>query len=124
MNLRLMAMLPQLFKSGSLILKQLEGGITPEEMVIIVKEIRELVASVPELGAFLGIFDVLVKVAIVVLPTFLGDKAKILALGLQEEQVEQAMAVSTLLNTIINEAVVDGQAAQNKVTLDDVEDLI
>lgn len=124
LNVRLMTMLPQLFKSGTTIIRALEGGVTADEMKVIVNEVRELIKSVPELGAFLSIFDSLVKVAAVILPTFLGDKAKIIALGLQEAQVEDALAVTKLMKTIIDEAVNEGQQAAEKVTDDDIEGMI
>lgn len=123
-NMRLMAALPQLFKTGHLIIKSVEGGITKEEMTEIVKEIRETIKSIPELGAFLSIFDALVKVAIVVLPAILGDKAKIVALGLQEADVEQALAVSKLVDQIIQDAVEERNKADLKFTDDDIEGMI
>lgn len=124
MNMRLLSSLPQLFKTGNLIIRSLQDGVTSDEMKAIVNEVRETIKSIPELGAFLGIFDSLVKVAAVVLPTFLGDKAKIIALGLQEAEVEQAIAVTHLMKTIIDEAVNEGQGAANKVTDDDIEGMI
>jgi len=51
-SMRLMTMLPQLFRTGNLIIKSVEGGVTAEEMAAIVKEIRETIKSIPELGAF------------------------------------------------------------------------
>ena len=124
MNMRLLSVLPQLFKTGNLIVRSLQDGIDAEEMKAIVTEVREMIKNIPELGAFLGIFDALVKVAVVVLPTFLGDKAKLIALGLQQVEVEEALAVSTLMQTLINEAVNEGKAAADKVTDDDVEEML
>lgn len=123
-SMRLMQMLPQLFKTGNLIVKSLEGGVTSEEMAAIMKEIRETIKSVPELSAFLQIFDVLVKVAALVLPTILGDKAKVLALGLEMAEVEQALTVAKLMDNIIEEAVVESKQASDKLTDDDVEGMI
>ena len=123
-SMRLMTMLPQLFRTGNLIIKSVEGGVTAEEMAAIVKEIRETIKSIPELGAFLSIFDALVKVAAVILPTFLGDKAKILALGLQEADIKEALAVTHLMDKIIQDAVVESKAANAQLNDDDIEGMI
>ena len=123
-NMRLLAALPQLFKTGNLIIKSVEGGITPAEMGAIIVEVRETIKSIPELGAFLAVFDSLVKVAAVILPTFMGDKAKILALGLQEADIEEALAVTKLMDQIIEEAVLERKAADGKLKDDDIEGMI
>ncbi len=123
-NVKLIAALPQLFKTGNLIIKSVEGGITPDEMAAIVAEVRNTIKSIPELGAFLAIFDSLVRVAAVVLPTFLGDKAKTLALGLQQVEIEQALAVTKLMEQIIDEAVLERKAADARITDDDIEGMI
>lgn len=123
-NIKLISALPQLFKTGNLIIKSVEGGITADEMAAIVKEIRETIKSIPELGAFLAIFDSLVKVAAVVLPTFLGDKAKTLALGLQQVEIEQALAVTKLMEQIIDQAVLERKSADEKLSDDDIEGMI
>lgn len=124
MNMRLLTVLPQLFKTGNLIIRSIEGGITPDEMKAIVAEVRETIKSVPELGAFLAIFDSLVRVAAVVLPTFLGDKGKLLALGLQEVEITDAIAVTKLMQTIIDETIKEGTAAQDKIADEDVEGML
>lgn len=124
LNMRLLTTLPQLFKTGNLIIRSLQDGIDANEMKAIVAEVRTTIKSVPELGAFLGIFDSLVKVAAVVLPTFLGDKAKLIALGLEQSQVEEAIAVTHLMKTIIDEAVNEGTSAAKKVSDSDIEGMI
>ena len=123
-NMRLLAALPQLFKTGNLIIKSVEGGITPAEMGAIIVEVRETIKSIPELGAFLAVFDSLVKVAAVILPTFMGDKAKVLALGLKEVDIEEALAVTKLMDQIIEEAVLERKAADGKLKDDDIEGMI
>jgi hypothetical protein len=122
--MRLLAALPQLFKTGNLIIKSVEGGITPAEMGAIIVEVRETIKSIPELGAFLAVFDSLVKVAAVILPTFMGDKAKVLALGLKEVDIEEALAVTKLMDQIIEEAVLERKAADGKLKDDDIEGMI
>lgn len=124
MSLALFSLLPQLFRTGQLIIRVIEDRkVSPEEMAQIVAEFRTLVMSIPELKGFLAIFDVLVKVAAVVLPTFLGDKGKIIAMGLQPEEVEQAIVVADLFRKIVDEQAAVGKAAADIVTPDDVEDM-
>lgn len=124
-SMRLMAMLPQLFRTGNLIIRALQDRkLSTEETQEIVNEFRELIKSIPELKAFLAIFDSLVKVAAVVLPTFLGDKAKAIALGLQQEELSQALAVAQLMQNITAEAVKEAETAKAKLKDDDVEDMI
>lgn len=124
MNLSLFSLLPQLFRTGQLIIRVIEDRkVDEKEMAMIVAEFRSVIASIPELKAFLAIFDVLVKVAAVVLPTFLGDKGKIIAMGLQPEDVEQAIVVATMFKRIVDEQAAVGKKAAEAVTPDDVEDM-
>ena len=123
-NVRLLMLLPQIFKTGSLILKSLEGGLTKEELEKIIDEVRETVKSVPELAAFLGLFDSLVKVAVTVLPVILGDKGQMFALNLKEEQVNEALAVARLMQPVIEETVIKAHEAADKVKDEDIEGML
>jgi len=54
----------------------------------------------------------------------LGDKAKILALGLQEADIKEALAVTHLMDKIIQDAVVESKAANAQLNDDDIEGMI
>lgn len=123
MNLAILTMLPHLLLTGQLIIKSLEGGIDGAELKAITTEVRELVMDIPELKAFIGLFDILVQVAGVSLPMLLGDKGKMLAAGLTEEQVNNAQAVAKLFDAVGKDLAIRGQAAAAAVTEDDIEGL-
>lgn len=125
MNLSMLTLLPRLFATGQLLIRCFEDKkLDSDEVAKIIVEFRGLIATIPELKGFMAIFDVVIRVAAVVLPTFLGDKAKALELGLQYEQVEQAAAISQLFTQVLDDTIAEGDRAAAAISIDDTGDLL
>lgn len=127
MNFNLIFLLPKVFTTASKIMELLKGGVTGDEMDEIVDELFALVKDIPALQGFMGILQVVVNIAKVIIPA-LPDNPDISDLlknkGIGDQEVKAAENVIAVLNAVEQKAVDQGVVVKNKTDGMSLDDLL
>lgn len=127
MTFELLSLLPKLFASANKISALLRGGVTQAEMLEIVDELYALLRDIPALQGFMGILNVVVNIARVIIPALPSQPGMVKLLkdnGIDQIEIDAAAAVIDLMDELEVKAQKEGELVDLKVKSMSLDDML